>query len=177
MPPDNKDKQLLATCAVLIVVAVIVLGAKSLTRQGSRADLSATPKSSVMATADSGTYPTKASSPTGSPAGSASPMAAPKSPYKDGTFTTRATYGTPDGAQSMGVSITLQQGIVTATSATEQASGHESAQYQMMFIQSYKSHVVGKRIDSLSLSAVSGASLTTKGFNDALSAIRYQAKA
>lgn len=52
----------------------------------------------------------------------------------------------------------------------------ESRKYMSKFSSGYKSLVVGKNISTLSLGKVSGSSLTGKGFNDALSKIKAQAK-
>jgi hypothetical protein len=70
----------------------------------------------------------------------------------------------------------LQNGVITGTSATGGANDPEASQYQSQFISGYKSLVVGKSIDSVSLSRVSGSSLTSQGFNNALQQIKNQAK-
>jgi hypothetical protein len=40
----------------------------------------------------------------------------------------------------------------------------------------YKQYVVGKKIDEVQLTKVSGSSLTPQGFNDALAKIKAEAK-
>ena len=97
--------------------------------------------------------------------------------YKDGTYTATGNYNSPAGYESINVSITLKNSIVTGSSVTAGAYGGRSARYQQMFIGGYKAYVIGKNIDTISLSRVSGSSLTPAGFNDALSQIKSQAQA
>lgn len=100
--------------------------------------------------------------------------------YKDGTYTASASYSVPRGSNSIDVSVTVKNGVVTAVKATHgySASDRESGMYVDAFDSSINSSVVGKAIDSItSLSRVGGASLTTYGFDDALATIANQAKA
>ena len=73
--------------------------------------------------------------------------------------------------------MTLKNGVITDTSATKGATDPEAEEYQNRFIKNYKNLVVGKSISNLSLSRVSGSSLTSIGFNDAIDQIKSQAKA
>jgi len=75
----------------------------------------------------------------------------------------------------MGVKITLKNDLVTDVAITELATDGTSRMYQDAFVGGYKTFVVGKNIASVSLSRVSGASLTSRGFNDALNAIKAKA--
>ena len=97
--------------------------------------------------------------------------------YKAGEYSAKGEYESPGGAQSIVVRLTIQSdGTITDTSAMKGANGRESSEYQDRFISGYKSQVVGKDIDSLSLSGVSGSSLTPQGFNDALDKIKEEAR-
>jgi uncharacterized protein with FMN-binding domain len=96
--------------------------------------------------------------------------------FTDGTYTATGDYYVPGGSEQINVTLTLQSGVITNTSATADASRRDSRRYQDAFISKYKNRVIGKRIDQLSLSKVSGASLTTKGFNLALAKIKAEAK-
>jgi hypothetical protein len=69
----------------------------------------------------------------------------------------------------------LADGKVTTVSTTGSATGGNSAQYQSMFLSSYEDLVEGKSIDSISLSRVSGSSLTSNGFNAAIEEIKRDA--
>jgi cytoskeletal protein RodZ len=98
--------------------------------------------------------------------------------YKAGEYSAAGDYESPDGAQKIIIKLTIQSdGTITDTSATENANGRESSEYQARFISGYKSQVVGKDIDSLTLDSVSGSSLTPQGFNDALDKIKENARA
>jgi hypothetical protein len=66
---------------------------------------------------------------------------------------------------------------VTDTSAISGANDSDARDFQSQFIGGYKKLVVGKKIDSIRLSHVSGSSLTSQGFNDAIGQIKSQAKA
>ena len=101
----------------------------------------------------------------------------PTSPYKDGTYSATGSYGSPAGTESIGVSVTLKDGIITASTVTEEANDGTSRRYQNMFISGYKTYVTGKSIVNLNLGRVSGSSLTPKGFNQALAKIKSEASA
>lgn len=97
------------------------------------------------------------------------------STYKDGTYTATGSYFTPGGVQTITVTATLTGNTVSSISADGDANGGDSAQYQSRFLSGYKSQVVGKDINSVSLSRVSGSSLTSNGFNSALTKIKNEA--
>lgn len=96
--------------------------------------------------------------------------------FADGTYTVNDTYLSPGGTENIAVEVVLQDGVVNSVSVTQRANNDESADHQAQFQKSYKSKVVGKSIKDLKLSRISGASLTTRAFNDALDQIRRQAQ-
>ncbi len=95
--------------------------------------------------------------------------------YKDGTYSVTSSYWTPAGNQDIAVRVTLKNDVVTDTSITDKTDDNESSRYVSRFTNSYSQYVIGKSIAGLSISKVAGASLTTKGFNDALKTIRTEA--
>ncbi len=97
--------------------------------------------------------------------------------YKDGSYSAVGAYTAPSGEESIGVSLTLAGDVVKDVSVIAKATNEDSQKYQSKFISGYKTMVVGKKISDISLSKVSGSSLTPKGFNDALAQIKTQAKA
>ena len=97
--------------------------------------------------------------------------------YKDGTYNATGSYRTPGGPESIEVKVTLTDGVITDAAVTQNASGGEAEEYQSKFITSYKSEVVGKKINEVSLSRVAGSSLTPLGFNAALETIKSDAQA
>ena len=74
------------------------------------------------------------------------------------------------------MSITLQNDAITAATFKGNAVNPASKFNQDKFSKGFESVVVGKPIDSLSLTVVNGASLTPKGFMDAVVKIKAEAK-
>jgi len=106
----------------------------------------------------------------------AAPVAADPAKYKNGTYTADGAYGTPGGEESIHVSVTLASGVVTDVQYSGKAHTDVSQNFMNRFGTGYKTQVVGKYIDAVQMRAVSGASLTPKGFMTALTAIKAQAK-
>jgi len=95
--------------------------------------------------------------------------------YKDGTYNTDTTYMTPKQTEyKISVNLTLAGNIITDATVTG-SQGAEVDPNAGRFLSAYKSEVVGKNINSLNLSRVGGASLTTNAFNNALNTIKSQA--
>jgi uncharacterized protein with FMN-binding domain len=97
--------------------------------------------------------------------------------YSDGTYTAAVNYSSPGGNEEIKVSIILQKDVVISATVNAEASDALSKNYQDRFIAVYKGYVIGKKINTIKLSAVSGSSLTSKGFNEALQQIEKQAQA
>ncbi|MFZ2593824.1 MAG: hypothetical protein WAX38_03580 [Minisyncoccia bacterium] len=95
--------------------------------------------------------------------------------YKNGTYTADGEYRSPAGPESVSLSLTIVDDIVTDTSLTVHAENQVSKKLQTAFAAEYKQYVVGKKISDLRLTKVAGASLTPNGFNQALEAIKTQA--
>ncbi|MBN9213399.1 MAG: hypothetical protein ABS62_09945 [Microbacterium sp. SCN 70-200] len=100
------------------------------------------------------------------------------STYTDGTYTADGTYIDGGGtSETISVTITLEDDIVTAVEVTGDAASPQSQQYQTAFIGGIADVVVGQDIDTLSVSRVAGSSLTSGGFNNALETIKSEALA
>lgn len=98
--------------------------------------------------------------------------------YADGTYTADGTYVDGGGvSETISVTITLAGDVVTAVEVAGDAASPQSRQYQSAFIGGISDEVVGEAIDDLSVSRVSGSSLTSGGFNDALETIKSEAQA
>lgn len=95
--------------------------------------------------------------------------------FKDGSYSANGSYNSPGGKETITVNLTVKDGTVTASSVEQVANNRTGAQYQDDFKQNYKTYVVGKALKSISLSGVSGSSLTSEGFNAALQTIKSQA--
>ncbi|HEY6737203.1 MAG TPA: calcium-binding protein [Candidatus Saccharimonadia bacterium] len=159
-----QNQKLLAIIGLVVIVAAVGVGLAVNAKNQQTA--SATLAPSAVAT-------NQVASTTATPA----VESANTSQYKDGTYSATGSYESPGGQESIEISVTVKNGVITATSAQEAATDHDSEEYQQRFIANYKSLVVGKSLDSVSLGRVSGASLTGAGFNDAISQIKTQARA
>lgn len=96
--------------------------------------------------------------------------------YKDGSYTAVGNYLSPGGAETVGLTLVLKDGVVIDASLEVQATRPISKQMQEIVVANFKPLVIGKKIDEVKLSKVSGSSLTPKGFNDAVVKIKAQAK-
>lgn len=96
---------------------------------------------------------------------------------KDGTYTETGRYQSPAGNDSIKVTLTLTNSVVTNLKVTPNATNPTAKQYQGDFVSGINALVVGKKIDSLKISQVSGSSLTSTGFNAAIAQIKSDATA
>jgi len=95
--------------------------------------------------------------------------------YKDGTYTAVGEYLYHSGSETVGVTVTLVNGTIDEIELDQQAVHAVSKKMQADFGANYEELVVGKSIDEVELSVVSGSSLTSGGFNDAIDQIKDQA--
>lgn len=96
--------------------------------------------------------------------------------YKDGVYSATGNYVSPGGAEEVGVTVTLKDDIITTVEVALNSPRPTSQEFQGIFAANYKPLVLGKNIDDVELSKVSGSSLTSQGFNDALLKIKTEAK-
>jgi uncharacterized protein with FMN-binding domain len=113
------------------------------------------------------TAPSKAPGPT---------TAAAALKYKNGQYTATGSYNSPGGTEKLGVTITLAADKVVKSDLNLLGGAGLSHSFQQAFQSGYSGQVIGKDIDAISVGAVSGSSLTSMGFNDALKQIESQAK-
>ena len=99
------------------------------------------------------------------------------STYADGEYTASGSYTTPGGRESVTVTLTLDDDVVTALTVEGSAEQGDALRYQSEFIENISSEVVGVAIDDFDVSKVAGSSLTSGGFNDAISQITAEAQA
>ncbi|MDQ4502037.1 FMN-binding protein [Sinomonas sp. ASV322] len=95
--------------------------------------------------------------------------------YHDGTFSADGHYSSPNGPETVGVTLTLKSGVVTDVQITEHPTSANTRLFQKHFASGIKDVVVGKKLDDLNVSIVAGSSLTGQGFNDAVSIIKNEA--
>lgn len=101
---------------------------------------------------------------------------APSTIYQDGTFTGESTYFTPrNTSHDIEVEITIEDDVVAAVDVTYDG-GEASTSNNRRFDQAYASQVVGLPVANINLSRVGGSSLTSEAFNEALAAIKADAR-
>jgi uncharacterized protein with FMN-binding domain len=96
--------------------------------------------------------------------------------YKDGEYDAIGNYVSPGGPRAVDVTITLAGGVITDAAFVGHATDPNSKRFQGEFRDNFKSFVVGKNIDDVSLTKVAGSSLSPKGFMDALEKIKSEAQ-
>jgi uncharacterized protein with FMN-binding domain len=159
----SKNSQRIPASLALIAISAFIIGTVVVTEPKSTPAENKAPAPNVSVPA---------------PSTSAAPaQPAAVSQYKDGSYRATGIYISPAGQESLGVSLTLNDDIVTASSVQSGANDPTASVYQQSFISGYKKYVVGKKVNSIRLANVSGSSLTSQGFNDALQQIEEQAKA
>lgn len=92
----------------------------------------------------------------------------------DGTYDGSGSYANPGGVSEVHVTMTIAAGKVSDVKVEPGATG-TSLQYQQKFISGIAAEVVGKSLDEIKVSKVSGSSLTSQGFNQALDQIKAEA--
>lgn len=114
--------------------------------------------------------------PTTPPADSA-PAETGSGAYADGTYSDTETYQSPNGTETIDVTLTLADDIITDVQVVGHGESPDSRHYQGQFIGGIAAVVVGKDIDEIQVSKVAGSSLTSGGFNKAVEAIKAEATA
>jgi hypothetical protein len=98
------------------------------------------------------------------------------SEYMNGTYHGTGTYTSPAGTETVDVSVTLQDDMVTAATFEGHPSNPGTVMNQGKFARGYTAVVVGKKLDEIALTVVNGSSLTPIGFMKALEEIKTDAR-
>ncbi len=168
----HSTTKLVTTVMALVVIAGIVVFVDN-TSTDTSAHASSSQGAAIVASDNNarGSSGSGASATTNTSANNAS------SGYKNGTYSASSRYYVPNGSQSIAVSLTLKNGVISDASVNNSESDYTSAQYQQSFASIYKQYVVGQKLTNLRLGVIAGASDTTRGFIDALDQIASQAHA
>jgi uncharacterized protein with FMN-binding domain len=110
------------------------------------------------------------------PSTGTSSLASSGSTYKDGTYSADGNYVSPNGTETVGVELTLAEGIVKDVNITQHPSNPNTRKFQGEFAGGIAGQIVGKNIDELNVSKVAGSSLTSGGFNQAVEKIKQEAQ-
>jgi cytoskeletal protein RodZ len=106
------------------------------------------------------------------------PTVVKKNVYANGTYSSTLPYKVPEGGnESITVSLTLKDDVVTSMTYSASGNKEESQKYQGRFGKSVEALVIGEPISGISLSRVGGASLTSRAFNKAVLEIQAEAQA
>jgi len=171
----SKLKLTATVVAILIIAGIVILVDHLKLSQTNVAHNAAQATTTNTATP---TTSSNASSATSAPnTTTTSTTTANASGYKDGAYNASVSYSVPRGQESIQVSLTLANGVVTGVSIHNSENDFDSAQYQEEFAADYKAQVVGKSISGLRVSVIAGASDTTQAFNTAVDKITSQAQA
>ena len=96
--------------------------------------------------------------------------------YMDGTYNSKGNYKSPGGPEQIDVTLVLKDDVITSATVVSLATLPTSKLMQGKFISGVKAEVVGKKLSEVTLTKVSGSSLTPKGWNDAVAKIMVSAK-
>lgn len=162
-PSDNNSKTPLMIVAAVIAVAAIGFFVYSSMNKSSDTSMQPSPTQAVTEVS-----PTTTGEQT-------NPPDSTTSAYKNGTYTAVGNYTSPGGAETVKVTVTLEDGKIVDSVFEPQATRPMSVKFQGIFGENYKVLVVGKNADEVKLDKVSGSSLTPKGFNDAIEKIKAEA--
>lgn len=102
-------------------------------------------------------------------------IAATAGDYDDGSYTESGDYQAPSGTETVEVTVTLADNIITEVEVVGDATDAQAKLNQGEFIDGIGDIVVGKNIDEISVDKVGGSSLTSGGFNAAIDAIKADA--
>ncbi|MGV8969582.1 MAG: FMN-binding protein [Microbacteriaceae bacterium] len=119
--------------------------------------------------AGSGSVPATSGSSEGSGSGTSSGT------YTDGTYTQNGSYQSPNGTETIEVTLTLAENTITNVAVVGEGVNPNSVRFQNEFSDGIAEIVVGKNIDDVVVDRVAGSSLTSGGFEDALSKIKADA--
>ncbi|AOT05107.1 FMN-binding protein [Arthrobacter sp. U41] len=113
----------------------------------------------------------------GSQGTGSAPSAAGSATYQDGTFSADGNYVSPNGNETVGVTLTLTGGAVSDVQITPHPSNPNTKKFQGEFAGGIKAQIAGKKLDEIKVSKVAGSSLTSGGFNQAVEKIKSEARA
>jgi cytoskeletal protein RodZ len=191
---QRRQRRLFAAIAGWALLGAASTGIVACTNAAAQESTSSAHSAATSNSAPSSTAPTSTSSssasastssaaPTSSEAAASSSTAEPTtaaaaaSTYADGTYTATGSYSSPGGTETISISLTLSDDVITAATAEGEATGGPSSQYQGEFEENFAALIVGKDIDDVSLDKVAGSSLTSGGFNAAVETIKSDALA
>lgn len=100
------------------------------------------------------------------------------STFADGSYTTAVSYFTPRRTEhTMDVTLVVADGVITDASILWDGKAEASTPSHRGFADAYQAEVIGQNLETIDLSRVGGASLTSDAFNEAIDTIEAEARA
>ena len=99
--------------------------------------------------------------------------ATPASDYDDGEYSATGWYGSLPSHHD--VTLTLENGTVSAVEITTPADDETSLGYQQRFAAALPDAIIGRSIDDIDVERLAGSSGCSEGFMDALEQIKAEA--
>lgn len=164
---------LAALAGLSLLGAVTGCTSTQATNAGDDSTVSSPAASAPAKTSPAATPPAATSPAATSPAATGTPASG--GTLKDGAYSEIGHYESPAGNESITVAVTLVSGVITKVTVTPHATDPTTKIYQGQFVDGVAAVVVGKKIDSINVSRVSGSSLTSAGFNEAIHKIKTDA--
>ena len=168
-----KDNTAFKAIIAVVVLAALVGGTIILTRED---DDNTDTASNTQTTSQTEATPAQQSATPTTQTEETTQTTSGSSEYADGTYSATGSYSSPGGRESIGVTVTLENDIITSVQLENEADSPTSRDFQESFIEGVVSLVTGVNIDDADVDQVSGSSLTSRGFNEALDSIKEEAE-
>jgi len=125
-------------------------------------------------TACSGDAVPDPAAPSGTPRAAPSATSSDATVYRDGEYSATGWYGSLPSHHD--VTLSIEDGTVTAVEISTPAEDATSLGYQERFAAALPEAIVGRSVDGLAIDRLAGSSGCSEGFMDALAQIREQAQ-
>jgi hypothetical protein len=103
---------------------------------------------------------------------SPTPTPTPTYQYTDGTYSSRGSYSSPGGHETLRVTLTVAHDVIQSLEVNSVHVDSTAQQYEAMFESGIDAVTVGRNLADLNVGAVGGSSLTCIGFNAAIANIQ-----
>jgi hypothetical protein len=95
--------------------------------------------------------------------------------YKDGNYSATGTYNSPGGNETLRVTLDLKNDLISDLAVTSVQINSTAVPYENAFEGGIQSVAVGKDFNTLNIGPVAGSSLSSIGFNRAITTIKGHA--
>lgn len=96
--------------------------------------------------------------------------------YIDGTYEESISYQVPKSTNTLTAKISIVDDIITEVTTTHEYTSQKSKEYTDPFDKEISAAVVGKKISSVDLSILGGASITSDAFNKIIDSLVQKTK-